>query len=90
MDPIIDEESSISGISSNILQNKYFLVAVLLALAGGVYGVTHAFKSLEVNFTLYCGSVWFVCLALIFLANYTAPPSMSKLTSSSSIASDGL
>lgn len=85
MDPVIDEESSI-----NILQNKYFLVAVLLALAGGVYGVTHAFKSLEVNFTLYCGSVWFVCLALIFLANYTAPPSMSKLTSSSSIASDGL
>lgn len=73
----LDEDSS-------IFTNKYTLVTILLAVAGGVYGLTYATNNLQVNFTLYCCSVWFVCLALIFLANYTAPPSMSKLTSSSS------
>jgi hypothetical protein len=73
----LDEESS-------IFTNKYFLVTILIAVAGGVYGLTYAIGSLQINFTLYCCSVWFVCLALIFLANYTTPPSMSKLTSSSS------
>ena len=53
------------------LKNKYVLVAILLAVAGGVYGLTYTFDSLQINFTLYCCSVWFVCLAFIFLANYT-------------------
>jgi hypothetical protein len=75
---------------SSILENKYFLVTILLAVAGGVYGLTYATKNLQVNFTLYCCSVWFVCLALIFLANYATPPSMSKLTSSSENASLGV
>ena len=54
-----------------LFTNKYVLVAILLAIAGAVYGMTYAFESLQINFTLYCCSVWFVCLALIFLANYT-------------------
>ena len=62
-----DEQFSIL----DIFKNKYVLVAILLAVAGGVYGLTYAFDSLEINFTLYCCSVWFVCLAFIFLANYT-------------------
>ena len=78
----LDEDSS-------ILTNKYALVTILLAIAGGVYGLTYATNNLQVNFTLYCCSVWFVCLALIFLANYATPPSMSKLTSSSTNASLG-
>ena len=55
----------------DFLKNKYVLVAILLAVAGGVYGLTYTFDSLQINFTLYCCSVWFVCLAFIFLANYT-------------------
>lgn len=85
MDPneiILDEYSS-------ILTNKYVLVTIMLAVAGGVYGLTYATNNLQVNFTLYCCSVWFVCLALIFLANYATPPSISKLTSSSTNASLG-
>jgi hypothetical protein len=62
-----DEQSSLL----DIFKNKYMLVAILLAVAGGVYGLTYAFDSLQINFTLYCCSVWFVCLAFIFLANYT-------------------
>jgi hypothetical protein len=62
-----DEQLSIL----DIFKNKYVLVAILLAVAGGVYGLTYAFDSLQINFTLYCCSVWFVCLAFIFLANYT-------------------
>ena len=62
-----DEQSSLL----DIFKNKYMLVAILLAIAGGVYGITYAFDSLQINFTLYCCSVWFVCLAFIFLANYT-------------------
>ena len=74
---ILDEErgTELSVIEQtsffDFLQNKYFLVAILLAIAGGVYGITYAVNSLEINFTLYCCSVWFVCLAFIFLANYT-------------------
>ena len=79
----IDEDIS-------IFTNKYVLVTIMLAVAGGVYGLTYAIKSLQINFTLYCCSVWFVCLALIFLANYATPPSMSKLTSSSTNASLGV
>jgi hypothetical protein len=62
-----DEQSSLL----DIFKNKYMLVAILLAIAGGVYGITYAFDSLQINFTLYCCSVWFICLAFIFLANYT-------------------
>ena len=62
-----DEQSSLL----DIFKNKYMLVAILLAVAGGVYGLTYVFDSLQINFTLYCCSVWFVCLAFIFLANYT-------------------
>ena len=54
-----------------LFKNKYVLVAILLSISGAVYGLTYAFNSLQINFTLYCCSVWFVCLALIFLANYT-------------------
>ncbi len=74
---ILDEEKGTEQSGSeqtsffDFLQNKYFLVAILLAIAGGVYGITYAVNSLEINFTLYCCSVWFVCLAFIFLANYT-------------------
>ena len=62
----------------DFLQNKYFLTAILLAIAGGVYGITNTIDSLEINFTLYCCSVWFVALACIFLANYTRSSSPSK------------
>ena len=62
-----DEQFSIL----DIFKNKYVLVAILLAVAGGVYGLTYTIDSLQINFTLYCCSVWFVCLAFIFLANYT-------------------
>jgi hypothetical protein len=65
------DQSQLEETPFDLLKNKYVLVAILLAIAGTVYGLTYAFKSLQINFTLYCCSVWFVCLALIFLANYT-------------------
>jgi hypothetical protein len=64
-------EEVIEPASIGFLKNKYFIVAVLAAFAGIAYAITFSIKNIQINFTLYCCSVWFVCLALIFLANYT-------------------
>lgn len=78
-DDVILEEvtgATEAAITGGFFTNKYFLVTVLAAIAGIAYGLTYISKNIQVNFTLYCCSVWFVCLALIFLANYTesSPP----------------
>jgi hypothetical protein len=68
-----EEEEETAGTPATIsfLKNKYFVAAVLAAFAAIAYAITFSIKNIKANFTLYCCSVWFVCLALIFLANYT-------------------
>jgi hypothetical protein len=64
------KEPSVDSLGTTFFKNKYFLVAIFLAIAGILYGITYAIDILQINFTLYCCSVWLVCLALIFLVNY--------------------
>ena len=66
----LSEETSEDSLGTTFFKNKYFLVAIFLAIAGILYGITYAIDILQINFTLYCCSVWLVCLALIFLVNY--------------------
>ena len=58
-------------------QSKYFWTFVLFCTAGVVYGITFAFKNMQIKFSLYCSCVWLVCLALICLANYRSDQTTS-------------
>jgi hypothetical protein len=73
INPVLTQEEEAAGTPATIsfLKNKYFVVAVLAAFSAIAYAITFSIKNIKANFTLYCCSVWFVCLALIFLANYT-------------------
>jgi hypothetical protein len=66
-----EEETAGTPATISFLKNKYFVAAVLAAFAAIAYAITFSINNIKANFTLYCCSVWFVCLALIFLANYT-------------------
>ena len=69
---------------SSFYQSKYFWTFVLLFIAGVFYGMTYAFKNMQIKFPLYCACVWLVCLALICLANYRSDQTASGPSSSSS------
>lgn len=69
---------------SSFFKSKYFWTIVLLCIAGIFYGITYAFKNVQIKFPLYCSCVWLVCLALICLANYRSDQTASGPSSSSS------
>ena len=69
---------------SSFYHSKYFWTFVLLFIAGVFYGMTYAFKNMQIKFPLYCACVWLVCLALICLANYRSDQTASGPSSSSS------
>ena len=89
-DQLANEEQKSSSVSyidvfevSSFFQSKYFWTFVLLCIAGVFYGITYAFKNMQIKFPLYCACVWLVCLALICLANYRSDQTASGPTSSS-------
>ena len=84
--PIVEDNVLVDKSDSSFSQSKYFWTFVLLFIAGVFYGITYAFKNLQIKFALYCGCVWLVCLALICLANYRSDQTASVPTSSSSSA----
>ena len=68
-------------LTDSFFNTPMVIMPVLIILAGIFYGITFAFDSSQIQFILYCGSVWSICLAFIYYVNQS--PNQTLLSSSS-------
>jgi hypothetical protein len=84
---IDDSTQEISTIQENPIIDSYFntpivVMPVLIILAGIFYGITFAFDSSQIQFILYCGTVWSICLAFIYYVNHSKNQTQTLSSSS--------